>query len=122
MAGKIILVVDDEEDVLNVLEKRLSGAGYSVIKANNGNDAIAVARRERPDLILLDILMPKMDGGEVAAVLRADPLTKDIPVVFLTCLLRKGEEKYLGEVGGKYFIGKPYDPDELLKEIDSLLL
>lgn len=122
MPAKKILVVDDETDVLKVIDKRLSGAGYSVLKALCGRDAIDIAKRERPDLILLDILMPGMDGGEVAAALRSEPLTKDIPVVFLTCLVRKGEEESVGEGAGKYFVAKPYDPDELLREIDRLIL
>jgi two-component system alkaline phosphatase synthesis response regulator PhoP len=113
-----ILVVDDEEDMLDFLELRLAANGYFVITANNGKDAIRLAREEHPDLILLDIMMPGMDGSEVAGMLREYPETKNIPVVFLTCLYTKGEEKKQGHsVHGNFFIAKPFDQNELLMEI-----
>lgn len=118
MPAKKILVVDDEKDVLTVLEKRLTIAGYFVLKADNGADAISLAKSRRPDLILLDIVMPNMDGGQVANMLKEDPQTKDIPIIFVTCLVRKeeaGDKELL--VAGNYFIAKPYDPDELIREV-----
>ncbi len=115
---KKILVVDDERDVLTVVSKRLSDAGYFVITATNGKDAIWIAKKERPNLILLDIMMPDMDGGQVGYTLKNIPETKDIPVVFLTCLISKDEEKKGSNViAGNYFIAKPYNPEDLLKEI-----
>ena len=119
---KKILIVDDQKDVLKVLDKRLSGAGYSVIKAESGKDALLLAKAERPDLIILDIIMPEMDGAETAAVLKRDPQTKDIPVIFLTCLFTEKEEQKEGHVvGGKYFIAKPYNPNEMLEIVDRFL-
>lgn len=118
MGKNKILVVDDEEDMLDLLELRLAANGYSVVTANNGKDAIRLAKEEHPDLILLDIMMPGMDGSEVAGILRNDPETKNIPVVFLTCLYAKDEEKRRGHaIHGNFFIAKPFDQNELLAEI-----
>lgn len=122
MDKKKILIVDDEADVLKVLDKRLTSAGYEVIQASNGREAIISAKKERPQLIILDILMPEMDGGDVANRLKNDPATKDIPVIFLTCLVRKEEEKNVEDVGaGRYFVAKPFNADELLAEIKEHL-
>ncbi len=120
MEKKKILIVDDEPDVLLLLGERLSKAGYNVIKASSGKEAIEVAQKTSPDLIVLDIAMPGMDGSEAASILRAKPETKDIPILFLTCLFTKQEEKTCGHVlGQNFFIAKPYDVSELLKEIDK---
>lgn len=113
---KKILIVDDEPDVLEVLGKRLLGAGYQVIKAQSGQEAITKARNELPNLIVLDIIMPDMDGGHVANVLKEDESTKDIPVVFLTCLYTKQEERRDGHfIKDNVFVAKPYNPTEILE-------
>ena len=120
MRRKKILIVDDEKDVLDVLEKRLSHAGYEVIKAENGKDALAMAKSQRPDLILLDIVMPEIDGAQTADILKSDPATKDIPIVFLTCLVTKEEEQSSDNViAGRHFIAKPYNPKELLEVVQK---
>ncbi len=122
MGKKVILAVDDEKDVLVLLSKRLMSAGYDVVTKTSGNAAIEAAKQEKPDLIILDILMPEMDGSQVASILHQDPLTRDIPILFLTCLYTKREEKISGhEVGHNFFIAKPYDPAELLEEIARLI-
>ncbi len=122
MAAKNILIVDDEEDVLTVLEKRLTVSGYSVIKAKNGNEAIRLAKDKLPNLILLDIMMPGMDGTEVRRLLKEDPATKNIPVLFLTCLFTKGDASREGhEIANNFFIAKPYNPEELLREVKKHL-
>ncbi len=120
MEKKKILIVDDEPDVLILLGERLTKAGYDIIKATSGKDAIDTAGKRMPDLIIMDIAMPGMDGSEAASVLRADPKTKDIPIVFLTCLFTKQEEKVCGHsLGQNFFIAKPYDVNELLGEIEK---
>lgn len=120
MDKKKILIVDDEEDLLSFLEARLMANGYSVIKANNGNDAIRFAKEKHPNLILLDILMPGLGGGEVAEILRASDETRNIPVIFLTCLYTKEDEKNKGHtIQGNFFISKPFDQNELLSEIKN---
>jgi len=118
--SKKILVVDDEEDILKVLDKRLTSAGYSVIKAKNGKVGVELAKSERPALILLDINMPGMSGAEVETILGNDSETKDIPIVFVTAMSMGEEEKKLGHAVGKdFFIAKPYDPDELLRKVQK---
>jgi CheY-like chemotaxis protein len=119
-----LLIVDDEPDAVLILAKTLSARGYEVITAGRGQQAVMLAKVEKPDLILLDILMPDMDGTQVAAVLQEDPATKNIPVIFLTCLITKKTQ----EIGSRYhdagrylFISKPYDLDKLLAEIDRLI-
>jgi len=122
MGKKKILIVDDDKDVLSVLEKRLTVEKYSVITANNGQDAIILAKAQRPDLIILDIIMPGIDGAEVAGKLREDPETRNIPVIFLTCMLTPEEEKQKRHhVAGNIFIAKPYDIKELLSEIKKIV-
>ncbi len=120
MDKRKILIVDDEPDVLLLLGERLSKAGYDVIKASSGKEAIEIAAKKSPHLIILDIAMPGMDGSEVASHLRVDPKTKDIPILFLTCLFTKQEEKVCGHLlGQNFFIAKPYEVSELLTEIDK---
>lgn len=121
--NKKILIVDDEKDTLSVLEKALTTEGYSVITADNGKDAKMLAKSKQPELIMLDIMMPDMDGTEVAARLKEDCETKDIPIIFVTCLLSKKEEKTIEDhaIGGHVFIAKPYDIEGLLAQVDRLL-
>lgn len=118
MEKKRILVVDDDEVFLKLVEHDLTNAGYSVVTAKNGREALEFVRIQYPDLILLDIHMPEIDGGEVAQVLRDKPQTRNIPLIYLTGLLTKEEEGQLGhEIRGNVFIAKPYNLGELLKEI-----
>ena len=122
MARKKILAVDDEVDVLVLLKKRLEASGYEVLTSTNGSDAVGIAKREKPALIILDILMPVMDGSQIAAVLHDDPKTKNIPILFLTCLFTKREEHLEGhEIGKNFFIAKPYEPKELVNEIAKII-
>jgi len=122
MDKKKILIVDDEVDMLSLLYTRLSSAGYSVIKAADGKEGLALAKKERPDMIILDIMMPGLGGGEVAEILKSESDTKQIPIIFLTCLYTKAEESSQGHnIKGNFFIAKPFDQNELLSEIKSRL-
>ena len=119
---KKILIVDDEMDVLSVLEKGLAAEEYSVIKADKGKDALVLAKSERPDLIILDLEMLDMYGGDIARALKEDPETKDIPVMFLTGMFPKEEEEQGGRViAGHILFAKPYDIKELVTAIKKLL-
>lgn len=119
---KKILAADDDPSVLSLLEKRLKAAGYDVKTADGGKAVLEIAGKEKPALIILDILMPDMDGSETAAALKNDPVTKDIPILFLTCLYTKREEKKeTGMASRKFFLAKPYDPKELLEKIEGII-
>lgn len=118
--GKI-LVVDDEINITQILEFSIGSEGYEVITAQNGEEAIDRARREQPDLIVLDIMMPKIDGYEACRILKANPLTKNIPVVLLTAKGRDIDKRLGYEVGATDYIIKPFSPNKLVDRIQELL-
>jgi len=126
MKGKKILVVDDEEKIRELLELRLSAEGYEVIQAQHGEEGIEYARKYVPDLILMDVMMPRMDGPEAVRHLQEDPAMKDIPVIFLTAIITREEEDEQSfgiEMNAKKhrFIAKPFDGPSLLIEIERAL-
>ncbi|MCM8773800.1 MAG: response regulator [Candidatus Omnitrophica bacterium] len=119
---KKILVVDDEEDMLLYIGNILRRANYDVLIANKGKDAIEIANNYKPDLIILDIVMPDMKGGEIAAALSQDLTTVNIPIMFLTGLLVKKEEGVSDKIRGKHHIlAKPVTSQELLKTVNELI-
>jgi len=118
--GKI-LVVDDEINITQILEFSIGAEGYEVIAAQNGEEAIDKARREQPDLIILDIMMPIIDGYEACRILKANPLTKNIPVILLTAKGRDIDKRLGYEVGATDYIIKPFSPNKLIDRIHKLL-
>lgn len=119
--NKSILVIDDEPDVIDMLTLSLSKAGLKVRSATDGVAGLTKARQEQPALIVLDLMMPKMPGIEVCKLLKADPLTRAIPVIMLTA---KAEEidRVLGlEVGADDYVTKPFSPRELSLRITAVL-
>jgi len=118
---KKILVVDNNPDILMMLEGRLKTSGYEVRKASNSADALKRIEAEPPDLILLDIMMPGMGGNVLARTLKESPRWKDIPIVFMTALLRKGEEQAGVQVGANIIFSKPFEFSELLETIQTLI-
>jgi len=116
---KKILIVDDEPDVRTVLNTRLTANGFKVLEAPDGPAGIALAMQEKPDLILLDILMPGQDGVETYHSLKQTSATKEIPIIFLTALSQNiSLTKHSLDLGSSYAIlGKPYQPTELIREI-----
>jgi signal transduction histidine kinase/CheY-like chemotaxis protein len=113
-----ILVVDDEANIRDLLTQEFSDAGYQVSVAVNGRDAIAAVRRERPDLIVLDVMMPEMNGFDVAAVLKNDPATLDIPIVILSIVQDRDRGFRLGV---DRYLTKPIDTDLLFREVGTLI-
>lgn len=114
-----ILVADDEPQILDIVSQILDGAGHQVVTAINGEEAILRVYETHPDLVLLDIRMPRKDGATVAQELRDDPRTRDIPVVFLTGLIRASEaDQRGGRTGRNLYLAKPFDASQLLRMID----
>jgi len=117
-----ILVVEDNSFMLQLLESRLKANNYEVITAANGLEGLDKARKENPDLILLDISMPDLDGFETAAKLKDSSETRSIPIIFVTA---KGEEedifKAITELGSEFYIIKPFKPEVLLDGIKKAL-
>lgn len=118
---KKVLIVDDEPDLRLILRKRLEAHGFNVSTADCGETGIAKAKKESPDLIILDVAMPGMDGGEVASVLKEDVQTKDTPIMFLSCLIPQEPQNKQPEVGGNHYMGKPYSPKELVNKVNDLI-
>ncbi|EOR27375.1 alkaline phosphatase synthesis transcriptional regulatory proteinphoP [Clostridium sartagoforme AAU1] len=121
MSKEKILVVDDEDHIVELISYNLTNSGYKVITANNGIDAVRIAREEKPNLMLLDLMIPGLDGFDVCKSIRNDNETKDISVIMLTA---KGEEldKILGlELGADDYITKPFSIRELLARIKAVL-
>jgi len=118
--GKI-LVVDDEVNITQILQFSIGAEGFDVLTAQNGEEAIEKARREQPDLIILDIMMPKIDGYEACRILKANPLTRHIPVVLLTAKGREIDKRLGFEVGATDYIVKPFSPNKLIERIHRLL-
>jgi len=117
---KKILIVDDEPSVRRVLRKMLS-KNYIVLEAEDGEEAVNMASNEKPDLILMDLMMPKMDGYTSCHVIKTDPVTKVIPVVMLTAVDQELNVKLGQELGADGYITKPFRSQELLDSVDSFL-
>ena len=112
-----ILIVDDTKDLLAVLSRRLASWGYKVLTADAGEEAIRLAQEQVPDLILLDIMMPRMKGRDVCARLKAHPKTKNIPIIFLTALGLADHIKGGMDLGADDYIVKPFEMTELRERV-----
>jgi two-component system, OmpR family, alkaline phosphatase synthesis response regulator PhoP len=121
MAKGRILVVDDEIYIVHILDFSLGMEGYEVITALDGEQALEKARAEKPDLIVLDIMMPKLDGYETCKQLKGDAGTKDIPVILLSAKGRNVDQKIGFEVGADDYITKPFSPRKLVERINAIL-
>jgi len=120
MGKKRVLIVDDEEPI-RLLVFSILGKDYIVIEASDGGEAISVAHRQKPDLILMDILMPRVDGYTACYRLKNDAVTKAIPVVMLTGVGFELNEKLSRQLGADGYITKPFSPQELRDMIDKFL-
>ena len=121
MDRKQILLVDDEEHVLEMLSRRLQSWGYEVLTAADGEECLQMAGDQQPDLILLDILLPKMRGREVCAQLKSNSQTCHIPVVFLTALGMPEQIEAGFNLGAEGYVIKPFNPQEVRERISECL-
>jgi two-component system, cell cycle response regulator DivK len=119
--SKRILVVDDQEDLRGVLRDLLTGSGYTVIEAADGQAGVAKAKSDRPDLILMDIQMPVIDGYEATRLIKVNPDLKPIPIVAVSSFAMKGDEEKARAAGCDHYVTKPYSPMQLLRLIRGLL-
>lgn len=121
MSGKTILVVDDEPDIVELISYNLKKEMFNVLTASNGAEALSVAKKQRPDAVVLDIMMPEMDGFEVCRAFRSDPTTASLPILFLTA--KAGEiDEILGlELGADDYLQKPISPRLLVTRVKTHL-
>ncbi|MFA0733095.1 MAG: hypothetical protein LKKZDAJK_002825 [Candidatus Fervidibacter sp.] len=116
-----ILVADDDPAILELVRINLEARGYQVLTVDNGADAIRIAMREKPDLLILDVLMPEVDGYEVMRVLKESPETAHIPIVVLTAYASDAGAMVSWMQGAESYLAKPFNPEELLMVVDRLL-
>jgi two-component system, cell cycle response regulator DivK len=121
MTNKRILVVEDQEDNRRILRDLLRNAGYELIEADDGEAALAAAAAKRPDLILMDIQLPLLDGYEATRRLKADPELRAIPIIVITSYALSGDEEKARAAGCDGYVSKPYSPRMLLAKIRELL-
>ena len=118
--GKI-LVVDDENYILHILDFSLGAEGYEVITAEDGEEAVRKAKEHRPDLVVLDVMMPKMDGFEACRAIKGDPEIGGTPVILLSAKARDIDQKQGYEAGADDYITKPFSPGRLVDRVHGLL-
>lgn len=121
MAGNKILIVDDEVDFVDVLRTRLEGNKYQVLVAYDGEEAFERLKEDKPDLIILDIMMPKISGFDVCRKLKIDPNYKDIPIIMLTAKFQQIDKNFGMAMGANGYIAKPFEPSVLLEKMRELL-
>jgi two-component system alkaline phosphatase synthesis response regulator PhoP len=121
MATRTILVVDDEPGIVTIARDYLDRAGFRVITAGNGADALRLARTERPNLLVLDLMLPGMDGLDVTRALRGDPATRLLPIIMLTARVEEADRLVGLELGADDYITKPFSPRELVARVRAVL-
>ena len=116
-----VLVADDDENLLAIVSYRLERSGYVVIAANDGEEAVRLALAERPDLAVLDVMMPKLDGYEVTRRLRQHEQTRRMPVILLTARAQEADVARGFEAGADDYVRKPFSPQELRARVHAIL-
>lgn len=121
MTKKKILLVDDERDLVDTVSFRLKASGYEVIPAYDGKEALDKVKKDKPDLIILDLMLPKIDGYKVCRMLKFDEKYKRIPVLMFTARAQESDKELGMQVGADEYITKPFDAGVLLAKIKELL-
>jgi DNA-binding response OmpR family regulator len=116
-----ILVADDEEDLRELVAYRLTRSGYEVVAAVDGQEALELAREQRPDLMVLDVMMPRLDGYELTRRVRAEDSLRSVPVILLTARSQESDVSRGFEVGADDYLRKPFSPDELVARVRAVL-
>jgi len=119
--SKRILVVEDQPDNRQILRDLLGSVGYDLVEAENGQEALDQVAKQRPDLILMDIQLPVMDGYEATRRIKSDPATKAIPIIVVTSYALSGDESKAREAGCDAYVTKPYSPRQLLAKVKEFL-
>ncbi len=117
---KRVLICDDDPVILRLLQVNLEIEGYDVISAHHGEEAVQLALSERPDLVVLDIMMPRMDGYEACQQIKSHDATRDIPIVFLSSKAQQSDIDMGTSFGVTQYLTKPFDPTELLQVVERL--
>ncbi|MBN2048348.1 MAG: response regulator [Anaerolineaceae bacterium] len=116
-----ILIVEDEKDIRQLITFTLQYAGHVVVAGKDGNEAVSLAKQELPDLILMDVRMPRLDGYEACELIKADDATKEIPIIFLSAKGQDTEIERGFAVGASDYLLKPFTPTELISRVASIL-
>ena len=119
--GKVILIVEDDPKSLTLTKDLLKISGYTTIQATDGKQGVELAKAAKPDLILMDIMMPKMDGYAACHAIKTDPVTKNIPIVMLTAVGYDLNKKLAKQMGADGYVTKPFSRQELIDAISPLL-
>jgi two-component system, cell cycle response regulator DivK len=119
--SKRILVVEDQEDNRRILRDLLASAGYEMLEALTGEEGVAMARTHRPDLLLMDVQLPELDGYEATRRIKADPALQSIPIIMVTSYALSGDDIKAYEAGCDGYVTKPYSPRQLLAKIREYL-
>lgn len=118
--AKKVLVVDDANDTIELIEYRLKTNGFDVVSASSGQGALEKIKSDKPDLIIMDVMMPPPNGFQVCRQLKDDPHTRHIPVILLTAKSTESDQFWGMEAGADAYLTKPYNPEELLTKINDL--
>ncbi len=121
MPEATVLVVDDDPVIQGLLRVNFEMEGYDVIIASDGVEGLELARSEQPDIVILDVMMPRMDGLEVARALKGDPSTSPIPIMLLSAKAQEADLRAGGATGADAYVTKPFDPLDLLRRVETLI-
>jgi len=121
MSKEKILIIEDEKDIIKMLDYNLKKEGFKALSANNGEDGLDMARKENPDLVLLDLMLPGMDGLDVCKAIKNDAKTAHIPIIILTAKAQEADKIVGLELGADDYVTKPFSPRELIARIKAVL-